>query len=109
MIGNAEIRDSARPQATSPRAPISASTKYDPKQMPAISARTTLRRWSDPATPPPSSSRDASTTPATASASPTDRTSPGLSPSSTPISTGSATPVEAIGATMLIVPIASAR
>ena len=77
--------------------------------MPAMIASTTLRRWSGPATAPPSSSREASTIPATASTRPTDRTSPGLSPSSTPTSTGSATPVEAIGATMLIVPIASPR
>ena len=54
-------------------------------------------------------SRDAAITPAMASSSPSQTTAPGRSPSATPTATGSAAPVAEIGATMLIVPAASAE
>ena len=53
--------------------------------------------------------REASTTPTTAASRPIERRSLGWSPVASPTSTGSETPVAATGATMLIVPIASAR
>ena len=53
--------------------------------------------------------RDASTTPAPASTMPASCSAPGRSPDASPTSTGMTTPVAEIGATMLIVPIASAR
>ena len=54
-------------------------------------------------------SRAASTTPPHASTIPATCSAPGRSPDASPASTGIATPVAEIGATMLIVPIASAR
>ena len=54
-------------------------------------------------------SRAASTTPPQASTMPATCSAPGRSPDARPTSTGIATPVAEIGATMLIVPIASAR
>ena len=53
-------------------------------------------------------SREARTTPTTAAAIPTACAALGRSPVATPTITGSAAPVAEIGATMLIVPIASA-
>ena len=110
MNGVAATRESSSAQPTSPREAISASTKYMPKPRPATSASRMLwrcRRGSAPRR--RRSSREASTTPTTAATRPTERSSPGSSPVARPTSTGSATPVEATGATMLIVPIASAR
>jgi hypothetical protein len=54
-------------------------------------------------------SRDASTTPQTVTTSPAATIVETLSPVAMPTTTGSDTPVALIGATMLIVPIASAR
>ena len=54
-------------------------------------------------------SREASTTPTAAAAMPASWSVPGCSPDASPTITGTAEPVAEIGATMLMVPIASAR
>ena len=54
-------------------------------------------------------SREASRTPTKVTASPTATTVDRRSPVAIPTTTGSVTPVALIGATMLIVPMASAR
>ena len=84
--------------------------KNDPKPTAATSARSTadrlFRRVCASAAP---VSRAASMTPISASAMPATCTARGRSPETSPTSTGTAAPVAETGATMLIVPIASAR
>ena len=84
--------------------------KNDPKPIAASSASPIAVR---PARRSASSSlgaeREASTTPPAASTMPASCSVPGRSPEASPASTGMTTPVAEIGATMLIVPIESAR
>ena len=102
-------RDSTSSHSTESSAATSASTKYEPKPTAATSASTMLRRW-------PAAALGVVVLLARGQHDADDRhhepdatTSDGRSPVAIPTTTGSATPVDAIGATMLIVPIASAR
>ncbi len=106
-----------RAQSTSARAADRIPTKKLPKPSAAISdspmvagviAGVACARWPSP-TASPSPSREASTTPTDAATIPASWIAAGRSPPAIPTATGTTTPVAEIGATMLMLPTASAR
>ena len=102
-------RASTSVHGTDASAGASVSAKKPPKPTALISASTSAVRPAAAACALSCSSREARTTPATIAASPTAVSAEGRLPVATPTTTGSATPAALIGATTLIVPIASAR
>ncbi len=105
------MRAASSTQATSAVSSArSMPAKNDPKPMAASSASPiAVRPVRRTASSSLGAAREASTTPPAASTMPASWSVPGRSPDVSPTSTGITTPVAEIGATMLIVPIASAR
>ena len=108
MNGIAAARETASVQGIEKSAGASTSTTKPPSPSAASSARPSAVRPAAVASASSCSSREASTTPTTIAASPSAVTAEGRLPVAIPTITGSATPAEAIGATTLIVPSASA-
>ena len=107
------LRCTRMAQNSSPRAlAASMPTKKPPKPSAAMSARPTPAPVRDPGRAPSAAlaaSREASTTPMRASATPSPCTALGLSPVATPTVSGTTAAVADMGATTLIVPTASPR
>ena len=102
------IRLTSIAQPTSPSLALSIPTKKNPNPTADTIARPAPRAV-PPVSPPPTSSREASTTPVSASSNPAYWTAEGRSPLAIPTITGTIAEVAAIGATTPMLPTASPR